>query len=181
MPYFVRAINRENWPEPEENATVHDLDADALNDIKTGENTLSVWYAESEEDIKDAAVAYLGSMDKWIKSDEVEFIAIDTKYIAEATIEIFETPNPTYVSSYETKHRDLCGLKYDDIEAVAGIVIMSINNGKDFMLTAQEIRDLFKEVIAKGLLTSDRVDRDRHSHFRKYVQQLEKELIALTQ
>ena len=168
MPYFVRAINRENWPEPEENATVHDLDADALNDIKTGENTLSVWYAESEEDIKDAAVAYLGSMDKWIKSDEVEFIAIDTKYIAEATIEIFETPNPTYVSSYETKHRDLCGLKYDDIEAVAGI-------------TAQEIRDLFKEVIAKGLLTSDRVDRDRHSHFRKYVQQLEKELIALTQ
>ena len=42
MPYLVRAINRENWPEPEDNATVHDLDADALNDLKTSDNALSV-------------------------------------------------------------------------------------------------------------------------------------------
>ena len=176
MPYLVRAINRENWPEPEDNATVHDLDADALNDLKTGDNALSVWYAESEEEIKDAAVAYLGSMDKWIRSEEVEFIAIDTKYIEEATIETFETPNSTYVSSYETKHRDLCGLKYDDIEAVAGIVIKSINSGNDFFLTASEIRELFKEVIGKGLLSSEVVDKNKHSHFRKYVQQLEAEI-----
>lgn len=34
MPYYLRAINRENWPEPEDDASAHDLDADALNDLK---------------------------------------------------------------------------------------------------------------------------------------------------
>ena len=48
MPFFLRAINRENWPEPEDDATVYDLDADALNDLKTQENTMSVWCADTE-------------------------------------------------------------------------------------------------------------------------------------
>ena len=79
MPYFLRAINRENWPEPEENASVHDLDADALNDLKTQDNTLSVWYAEDDEELKAAIVAYLASMDRWVELEEVDFIALDTK------------------------------------------------------------------------------------------------------
>ncbi len=176
MPYYVRAINRENWPEPEDSATVQDLDADALNDVKTCENSLSVWYADSDKDITDAAIAYLGSMDKWIRDDEVEFVAIDTSFIEEATIDVFETPNETYVSTYETKHRDLCGLNYRDIEAIAGIIIKAICQRKDFILTSPQIRDLFKDVVSKGLLKSESIDKGRHGKFRTYIKNIEDEL-----
>lgn len=176
MPYYVRAINRENWPEPEDGATVHDLDADALNDVKTSENALSVWYADSDSEINDAAIAYLGSMDKWVRDEEVDFVAIDTSFIEEATINVFENPNETYVSTYETKHRDLCGLKYGDIEAIAGIVIKAISERKDFILTATEIRALFKDVVSKGLLKSDSIDKQRHGRFRTYIKGIEEEL-----
>lgn len=67
MAYYLRAINRENWPEPEDKATIYDLDADALNDLKTQNNSLSVWYAENEYDVNNAILAYLASMDKWVE------------------------------------------------------------------------------------------------------------------
>lgn len=176
MPYFLRAINRENWPEPEENASVHDLDADALNDLKTQDNTLSVWYAEDDEELKAAIVAYLASMDRWVELEEVDFIALDTKDIQDAGIQLENNPNFTYVHDYESMHRDLASLKYDSIEKLADTVIKSIKAGQDYIVDRGRIRELFTEVVQAGKLHSSDIDKSRHKKLQRLIIEIENEI-----
>lgn len=176
MPFFLRAINRENWPEPEEHATVYDLDADALNDLKTQENTMSVWCAETEEDLRVAIVAYLASMDKWVELEAVEFIAINSKDVEDVGIKYDRVPNFTYISEYQTKHRDLIELKYDSIEKLADIVIKSINEGRDYVIDKGQIRELFTEVVKAGKLHSDNIEKSRHKKLKRLIIEIENEM-----
>lgn len=176
MPFFLRAINRENWPEPEEHATVHDLDADALNDLKTQENTMSVWCADTEEDLKTAIVAYLASMDKWVEVEAVEFIAISSTDIDVAEIEYEKVPNFTYIKEYKTKHRDLVRLKYSSIEKLADLVIKSINEGRDYIIDKGQIREMFTEVIQVGKLCSDDIPKGQHKKLKKLLIEIEAEI-----
>ena len=177
MPFFLRAINRENWPEPEENATVHDLDADALNDLKTQENTMSVWCAEDEGDLNSAIVAYLASMDKWVELEAVDFIAINAKDVEDAGLKYDKVPNFTYIKEYETKHRDLVALKYDSIEKIANIVIKSINEGRDYIIDKGQIRELFIEVVREGKLHSEDIEKSRHKKLKRLISEIENELV----
>lgn len=176
MPYYLRAINRENWPEPEDDASAHDLDADALNDLKTQDNALSVWYAENEDELRKAIVAYLASMDKWVELEEVDFIAIDIKDIETAKIEFDATPNFTYIQDYQDLHRDLTKLKYDSIEKLANIVIKSIQKGQDYIVDRGMIKDLFTEVVKLGKLQSEKIDKSRHKKLQRLIIDIEKEM-----
>lgn len=180
MPYLVRAINRENWPEPDENVQVCELDADALNDLKTTENKLSTWYAEDEKDIDDAILAYLGSMDKWVKQEEKEFIFIDTKDIIINNIKIIDEPNDTYIKDHEELHRDLACLQLMDIENLCGEFIQVLNCGNLVVKTKQEIRELFKKAVKSDLICSETIDKTKHGTLRKYVKDIEREIATET-
>ena len=87
MSFLIRAINRENWPEPEEGDMafrIRILRADALNDLKTQDDTLSAWYARDDSDIGEAILAYLGSLDRWIVQakrgmETQDFIVLDER------------------------------------------------------------------------------------------------------
>lgn len=155
---------------------MHDLDADALNDLKTQENTMSVWYAETEEDLCAAIVAYLASMDKCVELEAVEFIAINAKDVESVGIKYDEIPNFTYISEYQTKHRDLIELKYDSIEKLADIVIKSINEGRDYIIDQGQIRELFTEVVQAGKLHSDDIEKSKHKKLKRLIIEIEKEI-----
>lgn len=173
MPYLLRAINRENWPEPEEDASVKDLDADALNDLKTQDNTLSMWYADSEDELRTAIVAYLASMDKWVELESIDFIIVDLLDVKNLGINIVNEPNFTYIKEYKEKHRDLADLKYDSIEQIADVIIKSINEGKDRIVDRGEIRSLFEEVVRTGKLKSEDIDKSRHKKLRRLISEIE--------
>lgn len=176
MPYYVRAINRENWPEPEENEKVFDLHADVLNDLHTSNNMMSVWYAENEEEIPEAELAYLASMDKWVKEEEIEFIVIDKETVDEKGIEVIPSLNFTYVSSYAEKHRDFYNLTFGSIETIAEIVMISINKRMDRIVTQTEIRDLFANAVKRGLINSSIISKEKHGALRKYLKKIEEEI-----
>lgn len=176
MSFYLRAINRENWPEPEDNASVHDLVADALNDLKTQDNTLSVWCAETDEELDSAMVAYLASMDRWVELETVEFVAIKSEDISAAGIECDEVPNFTYISEYKEKHRDFVALKYDSIEQIANIVIRAINAGQDYMIDQGRIKELFTEVVREGKLCAGDIDKSRHRKLQRLIVQIEEEI-----
>lgn len=176
MPFFLRAINRENWPEPEDGATIYDLDADALNDLKSSENTMSVWCAETEEDLKNAIVAYLASMDKWVEVEAVEFIAINSTDIENEGIEYEAVPNFTYIKEYENKHRDLIKLKYGSIEKLANLVIKSINEGRDYIVDRGQIREYFTEVVQENKLSSTDIPKGNHKKLKRMLIEIEKEI-----
>lgn len=144
--------------------------------MKTQENTLSVWCAETEQDLHTAIVAYLASMDKWVELEAVEFIAINSKDIDAVGIKYDTIPNFTYIKEYQTKHRDLVELKYDSIEILADLVIKSINEGRDYVIDKGQIRELFTEVVQAGKLHSEDIEKSRHKKLKKLIIEIEKEI-----
>lgn len=180
MAYLVRAINRENWPEPEDNIQICDLDADALNDLKTSENKLSTWYAEDETKIKEAILAYLGTMDKWVKRDMQEFIVINIDDITKAAITVIAEPNKTYIKDYDILHRDLAQLKYLDVEHLAGIFMNTLKFGELHVLSSQDIRKLFISAVKRGLISSSTNFENNHKKFKNYIKEIEDELAGTT-
>lgn len=176
MPYLLRAINRENWPEPDDEASVKDLDADALNDLKTQDNTLSMWYADSKEELGIAIVAYLASMDKWVELESIDFIVVDLFDIKNLGINVIEVPNFTYIEEYKEKHRDLAELKYDSIEQIADVIIKSLNERNEKILDKGEIRNLFEEVVRAGKLRSCDIQKGNHKKLKRLLIEIEEEL-----
>lgn len=177
MAYLVRAINRENWPEPDELDEINDLQSDALNDLKTTENTISVWLANDVDDINNALIAYLGSLDKKVK-DPVDVVFIDEKDLAEAGLDIRKEPNFTNIKGFNEKHRDITNLDYKSIGILANVIIKSFEKENSKIYSDVEIRELFINSIRDQLISSNDIDKSRYGSLKKYIVELEREISA---
>ena len=175
MTFYIRAIHREYWPEPNELSDIKELDSDAFSDLNTKDNKLSFWCADDTNQIDEAIVAYLASMDKWMALDEAEFIAIDSSIIQPCNFIICNQPNFTYINAYKSKHVDFCDLNLDSLETLSKKIIDSLD--KYFILKDQnEIKEMFLNVLKKGLLKSENISKENHGKFKKYIKQLEDSL-----
>jgi hypothetical protein len=179
MPYLIRAINRENWPEPDELTDIGDLIADALNDITTTDNKLSVWYADNQDDIYNALIAYLGTMDKWVTNDSIDYVAIDMNDIKEIGLPILEEKNTTYISGEDIRHRDIAELNYTSIENISKIIIKCINEGRDYIADTGVIKELFIKAVKENKISRDVIDKSRHKKLFNYIKDIEEKLIII--
>lgn len=158
-----------------------EIDADALNDIASCENTLSFWCADNSDDIDNACLAYLASQDKWISSkkadriiEEQEFIVIDEQDIKNADIISVKEPNDTYVTSYKDKHRDLQELTVRSIKKMVEIILDTLKKPDGFILLSKEhIDKLFSEAVHNGLISSEDIDKSRNGKLKAYIKDIE--------
>lgn len=124
MAFLVRKIARAKWPE--DKCDIMDLYGDAISDLRTTENTLSLWRIESEDDLPTAALALSASS----KSDSIETISlvwISEDLIREKLIPIDEhSPGDTVVSDLVNLHRDLYGITYKSLGDIADILMSEL-------------------------------------------------------
>lgn len=95
---------------------------DAIAQLRSTQNTLSVWKADSEEDCNDAFVALaLGRHDL----EKISYCLLDEKELDEAGITISDTQPgeaPGAVNSILAKHRDLTEIDYWKLGDIAGAI-----------------------------------------------------------
>ncbi len=186
MPFLVRAINREYWPEPDERdikARVLELNSDALNDFfKTSDNKMSFWYAEDNTDVDEAILAYLGSMDKWVvmekrgEFERQEFILLPEDKIPSG-IEIQKNPNHTYIKDYEIRHRDLANLNVRLINELAALFIKTLDNNNGMKAVSKtHIKSMFIKAVKENKITSSNIPKSDNGALRKYISAIEEEI-----
>ena len=85
---------------------------DAISDLRTSNNRLSVWKADSDEDINDAIVALALNRDNVSK---INYLLLEEEKLADIEIEIADDQPGKAAGLDETilgKHRDLIELDY---------------------------------------------------------------------
>lgn len=101
---------------------------DVISDLRTQSNTLSVWCADSEEDINDAIVAM--SLNRTEVSKMIALL-LDEKDLAAMQISsLSENPGkaPGAVDSIKKKHRDLVEIDYKRLGELADYMMKVVHD-----------------------------------------------------
>lgn len=118
---------------------------DALGDLKTTQNALSVWKADDETDIEDAVVALALSRDK---VDKIYGVNLDSDILNGKGIVFEENPGeaPEMKKEILDKHRDLVELDYWRVGYLAEYMTNLVKeNGPQIRFSAKNVRNLMEK------------------------------------
>ncbi len=134
---IVRKIDAiTKWNNPKSvNRSDATVPGDTLSELKTKENKLSVWLANTEEDIEDAVVALSLSKDD---IDKLFFLLLDEQQLSSFNIEVLDDQMGDAQGASEEilrKHRNLVELDHKRLGMLAEYMIQQAsdaNNRKTF-------------------------------------------------
>ena len=95
MPLLLRTIRKAKWYSNENTSwlTEGELQADALNDLRTQHNKLSVWSIDdSQENLERVAVAYAANRETF---SNVDYALFDSQILSELRIKFEKSPGGT--------------------------------------------------------------------------------------
>lgn len=127
---------------------------DVIADLRTSDNTLSVWLANTEEDIHDAVVALTLARDKVSK---LTALLLDDVSLADMRIDLSSEAKglaPGAVDSITSKHRDMLEIDYKRIGSLADYMMGLAKDGsKRKEYTKSQVKNLLEQYRAAGKIT----------------------------
>ena len=164
MGYYVRKITLSKWPKPHGNPSIiHEYDirslrADAIADIRTFNDNLSIWSiaSDSDEDIDEAVLALATSI-KQEKFDKMDVVVISDDDILARGLKLKSIEGDTAVVDLKDTHRNIVGLTYDSLTSVMRIISEITIAGRHIRRNQRSIEKL----ITNNL---DRIDMDAFSN-----------------
>jgi len=140
MALLVRKISRGKWPDNP--CSINCLQADAISDLRTQGNTLSVWRVENLNEIDEAVLALAASS----KTERIETITIvweDEEVFLKKGITVNDTvEGDTVVTDLRPKHRDLSDLSYDSLGVISEIIMNSLNSSNTKRIPRQDVKKI---------------------------------------
>ena len=122
MPLLLRIIRKSKWYKHPEVKWLGDdeLQADALADIATSNNSLSVWEIADNRTNLDPVIAALAAMRG--TTANVDFALLTLTAVQKKSIQITETTGTTFDEQVNTLHRELTELSAAKLLALAQII-----------------------------------------------------------
>lgn len=141
MPFFLRKIGKAKW---NKNTVTDALQSDALADLKTSSNTLSVWLVKDDKsNLEQVITALISSCDRFSHCD---YVLIDINLVTNIGIKYEENEGKTPYIVANQWHRDLIELTVDKIFDLAK-VIEPLEKGR---FLEKFVRNLVKEAYENG-------------------------------
>ena len=146
MPSFLRSIRQSRWKKPEWlDPGSGEIKADALLDLQTSNNLLSVYRVESEHDINRITVALAATRDNL---QNVGYAVFDDREFQNTGIAIVPSPGKTPDCRVNELHHDIGALTVGQTAALAAIII----KGELGRRLLSAIRSDMKQAIKSGVL-----------------------------
>ena len=122
MPLLLREIRKAKWYKNSDVKWLSDdeLQADALGDIRTSNNCLSVWEIADDRKNLEGVITALAA--KRNTAANFDFALFSTAAILEKDIKITETPGETFDADVNAFHRELIELSTARLLALAEII-----------------------------------------------------------
>ena len=153
MSYYVRKITLSKFPrEPQDNTTIEDINADAVADIRTFRNELSIWEipTNSEEDIEEAVLALVTSA-KQTTFERIDFVIIPEEELEKYGLELGEQPGDTAVEDLKETHKNITNLTFKSLRDILTIIVSITMGDKQIRKTKREVEEIVKKNV-------DRID-----------------------
>jgi hypothetical protein len=148
VPFFLRKIRRAKWYREDVSDMTWlpkgEIQADALGDLSTKENTLSVYRIDDSSNL-DRVVAALATTGTNLSN--VDYALIDTTSIEPAKITVVATKGETADDTVNSWHYDLIELSVQKIIALALTISIHSEN-----LTARKNKKAVEQLIIDNIL-----------------------------
>jgi hypothetical protein len=139
MALYVRKIELGKWESPD--SCLPKLRADAIADIRTYEDALSVWMIEDQKNIDDAVLA-LAMSTKATSIDRIRVVLFSEGEVD--GFEIVSSKGDTAVASLSEFHRDISGLTYETLGKIASIILKKVIDEKYVTITKAKIKEIIR-------------------------------------
>ena len=147
MCYFVRKITLSKWPKQPEDISldIHKLRADAIADVRTFNNCLSIWNVASDSDsaINEAVLA-LATASGQTSFDKMDFVIFTGSDLSLKGLRLESADGDTAVTKLRNTHYNIVGLTYDSLTTVMSIISEITFYSKQKRRTGRYIEDLIK-------------------------------------
>jgi hypothetical protein len=110
VPFLLRAIRKAKWYKNPDLSWLSqdDLQADAMQDLKTDSNCISVWHVMDDHSNKERIIAALAATRQ--HAVQFDYFLLNEDYIREINIKILENQGDSPDSGINSWHRDLVEL-----------------------------------------------------------------------
>jgi hypothetical protein len=141
MSYLVRKIAPAKWSSAQ---SLETLSADALTaDLRTTNNTLSLWEIDSEDELDNAVLA-LAMSKKARKIEKMDLVLIPKETILKKQFSIRTSPGDTFAEKLSDTHREVVDLKYPTLGLFAQIIIDLLSKDALTTITKAKVENIVK-------------------------------------
>jgi hypothetical protein len=151
MPAFLRNITNPKWVRPAW-STDEDIPADALTDLRSTNNELSVWAITTE--VTDVSLALTAFASARANLDKLDYVLIDEGIPQSVSIRVDTCEGLTPCSSANHLHRNLAQLTVRKVSSLA-VAIMALDKKR---VTEKQVKTMLVEALNKGALDRNRVN-----------------------
>lgn len=149
--FLVRKISRSKWPTGEQ-VSVEQFRADAITvDLRTHEDTLSLWKCESDGNqyVDEVALALAIAPERNDIGRVQVVLLIDSELLTDGLISV-DTPGNTRIEQLKHLHTNLKPLTYWQLGQVAEKVDRAIRNGQFKQYSESRIKNLIQAAVDQG-------------------------------
>ena len=157
MPQLLRAIRKRRWSTEEEISGLSqgEIQADALGDLVTKNNTLSFWYIKDDRSNLETVIIALAANRDTISN--LDYVLFNIDLVSEIGIKIEANEGGTPYDKANHWHRDLVGLSATQIVKLAEII--SLHSDKK-RISEKQILNLIKDAVKNGDIDMARLKPD---------------------
>jgi hypothetical protein len=139
MSYLVRKIAPAKWSSVQ---SLEYLSADALTaDLRTANNTLSLWEIDSENKLNDVILALAVSKNA-TKIEKMDLVLIPKETILAQQLSIRPSSGDTFAEGLSDTHREIVDLRYPSLGVVAQIIIDLLSKTAPTTITKKQVENI---------------------------------------
>lgn len=149
MKYYVRKITLSKFPKPPaKNYTLASIKADAVADVRTYQDKLSVWEINSDSRAAiDEAVLAIVTSSKQERFDDLDIVVFSDSDIATRGLSVESEKGDTVVVGLQDTHRNIVSLTYESLASILSIISDVTIKAGHVRIRNRDVEDLIKRNI----------------------------------
>ena len=158
MTMLARKISRGKWA-TKEYLPKNSVRADAVTDLKTTNDALSMWRCENDQDVDEVFLALAtGTQNKGL--DTMDVVVIPQKELEKAGLVSDARDGDTAVSDLKPRHVDLVRLDLEQLGQIAHMLADRVNRDEVCRRTEGQIKRLVRDAVSAGRLRLDDLSKE---------------------
>ena len=159
MAYLVRKIVIKRWPDGKNTffQDINSLQADAVSDLVTKNNTLSWWKIDDLTQIEEVGLSVISKLNDG--TERIYLIALPYETL-NSKFKLAKTPDngETAIPKMKENHYDICELNYESLGILSSLIAQETSAPNSCLIRKMKVKPTiskFKELIEAGKVDYD--------------------------